>query len=155
MTNKHIVIFVLYILLFSPNLTHFDSQHLLDTFFVYKHWNARENDRTCPNTNGNAGVHEITRPTQTPDSTILKFCDKAPLFTISFWMLKKIKNKSFPCVAKNATGQRRYCHAVVSSCAIKHFFFQKLARLISHLRIYGSKVAVGISAFQHWSCVKI
>ena len=58
--------------------------------------------------------------------------------------VKKIEiNKSFPCVAKNATGQRRYCHAVVSSCAIKHFYFQKLAMLINHVRIYGSNVAEG------------
>ena len=39
---------------------------------------------------------------------------------------KKIKKEFFPFVAKNTTGQRRYCHAVVSSCAIKHFYFQKL-----------------------------
>ena len=55
---------------------------------------------------------------------------------------------------KNATGQRRYCHAVVSSCAIKHFYFQKLARLINHVRIYGSNVAEGFSAFQRWSCYR-
>ena len=39
---------------------------------------------------------------------------------------KKKKKKSFPFVAKNATGQRSDCHAVVLSCAIKHFYFQKL-----------------------------
>ena len=84
---------------------------------------------------------------------VLKFLDKAPHLTISFWMLKK-KKKSFPCVTKNATGQRRYCYAMVSSWAIKHFDFQKLAglwlaRLINnHVRIYGSNVAEGFSAFQ-------
>ena len=55
---------------------------------------------------------------------------------------------------KNARGQRMYCHAVVSSWAIKHFDLQKLAalrlaRLINnHVRIYGSNVAEGFSAFQ-------
>ena len=54
---------------------------------------------------------------------------------------------------KNATGQRRYCHAVVLGWAIKHFDFQKLAglwlaRLINnHVKIYGSNVAEGYSAF--------
>ena len=37
------------------------------------------------------------------------------------------KKKSFPCVAKKPTGQRWYCHAVVSSWAIKHFDFHNLA----------------------------
>ena len=59
-----------------------------------------------------------------------------------------------PCVAKNATGQRRYCHGVVSSCcAIKHFYFQKLARLINHVRIYGSNVVEGFSVFKRRSCI--
>ena len=44
---------------------------------------------------------------------------------------KKLKKKSFPFVAKQtATGQCRYCHAVVSSCAIKQFLFSKVARLL-------------------------
>ena len=64
---------------------------------------------------------------------------------------KEYKNKSIPCVAKNATGQRRNCHAVVSSCAIKYFYFQNLARLINHVWIYGSNVAEGFSAFQRRS----
>ena len=69
------------------------------------------------------------------------------------------KKKSFPCVAKNATGQRRYCHAVVSSWAIKYFDFRKLAGLWlaslikNHVRIYGSNVAEGFSAFQRRSCL--
>ena len=75
-----------------------------------------------------------------------------------FWMLKKLQNKSFPCVTKNVTGQHRYCHAEVLSWAIKHFDFHKLsglwlARLINnHARIYESNVAQGFSAFQHRSC---
>ena len=62
--------------------------------------------------------------------------------------------KSFSCVAKIASGYHRYCHAVVSSWAIKHFDFQKLeglwlVRLINnHVRVYGSNVAEGFSAFQ-------
>ena len=68
-----------------------------------------------------------------------------------------MKKKSFPCVAKNATVQRRYCHAVVLSWAIKHFDFQKLAgvwlaRLINNHVIYGSNVAEGFSVFQRRSC---
>ena len=47
---------------------------------------------------------------------------------------------------KNATGQRRYCHVVVSSWVIKHFDFQVglwLANWLinNHVRIYGSNVA--------------
>ena len=60
---------------------------------------------------------------------------------------------------KNATGQRRYCHVVVSSWGIKHFDFQKLAglwltRLINnHVRVYGSNVAEGSLAFPRPSCI--
>ena len=59
---------------------------------------------------------------------------------------------------KNAPGQRKYCQAVASCLAIKHFDFQILvglwlARLINnHVRIYGSNVAEGFSAFQRRSC---
>ena len=62
---------------------------------------------------------------------------------------------------KKPTGQRRYYHGVVSSWAIKHFNFHKLAalwlaRLINtHVRINGSNVAEGFSAFQRRSCVKL
>ena len=60
---------------------------------------------------------------------------------------------------KNAPGQRSYCHAMVTSWAIKHFDFQKLAglwlvRLINnHIRIYGTNVAEGFSAFQRRSFI--
>ena len=73
--------------------------------------------------------------------------------------VKKIQKKSLSCVAKNATGQRRYSHAVVSSWAIKHLDFQKLAALWlarltnNHVRIYGSNAAEGFSAFQRRSCI--
>ena len=59
---------------------------------------------------------------------------------------------------KKSTGQRRYCYAVVSSWAIKHFDFHKLAALWSarlannHVRIYGSNLAEGFSAFRRRSC---
>ena len=65
--------------------------------------------------------------------------------------------KSSPCVAKNTTAQHGYCYAVVSSWTINHLDFQKLAglwlgRLInSHVRIDGSNVAEGFSAFQRRS----
>ena len=64
------------------------------------------------------------------------------LLTISCSTLEKI----LPMRRKNATWQRRYCHAVVSRWAIEHFDFQKLAglwlaRMINnHVRIYGSNV---------------
>ena len=58
-------------------------------------------------------------------------------------MLKKWKRNPSHASQKNAIGQRRYRHAVVSSIAIKHFCYQKLVRLINHVRIYGSNVAEG------------
>ena len=75
-----------------------------------------------------------------------------PIFFFECWFFFF---KSIPCVAKNASGQRRYSYAVVSSCAIKLFYFQRLAMLINHVRIHGSNVAEGFPAFQRRSCMNL
>ena len=72
--------------------------------------------------------------------------------TFHNFLLNVKKKKILHMHHKNATGKCRYCHAVVLSCAIEHFYLQKLARLINHVRIYGSNLAAGFSAFQRRSC---
>ena len=77
-------------------------------------------------------------------------------FPFECWKKRKT---SFPSVVKKTPQGNRYCHVVVSSWAIKHFDFQKLAgvwlaRLINDdVGIYGSCVAEGFSAFQRRSCL--
>ena len=69
-------------------------------------------------------------------------------------MLKEIKKEIiFTWHTKNAARRCRHCRAVMSSWAIKHFDFQKLAGEVdNHIWIYGYKAIEGFSAFQPRSC---
>ena len=67
-TSKHIMVFVLYIQLLCLKLSHFDSKHLLETFiFTSPRMHVGMIAHALTQT---AGMHEITGPTKTPDSTI-------------------------------------------------------------------------------------
>ena len=69
-----------------------------------------------------------------------------------------LKKGNFSMQRRNTTLWRRYCHTVVLSWAIKHFDFQKLAglwlagKMLNHVGIFGSKVAIDFSSFQCQSC---
>ena len=91
---------------------------------------------------------------------VFKFGDCAPLFTIAISMIKKhlFKMKSFPCITKNAAMQILSCGGV--ELGHKAFWFSKIGRfvigkVVNHVSIYGSNLAKGFSAFQHWSCLSL
>ena len=74
-----------------------DNQHLRETFFVYKHSNALGNDRACANTDGNAGVDEITGPQKTPDSTIYCVCVLVLVQQVNIYLHKGINKQTKIC----------------------------------------------------------
>ena len=88
---------------------------------------------------------------------VLKFRDYAPLLTISFWMFKK-KNPSHAS-QKMPQGNADIAMRWFRAGPLSIFDFQKLAGLWlaslikNHVRIYGSNVAEGFSAFQRRSCL--
>ena len=103
-------------------------------------------------------VFFISFPTAWRSEVIPRGTQPSWLGTTSHNFLLNVEKNPSHASQKNATGQRRYYHAVVLNWAIKHCDFQNLAglwlaRLINnHVRIYGSNVAEGFWAFQRRSC---